>query len=156
MKKSAEVLYIAGKGGAGKTPTCNIIKDLLIKNDFTILEEKDLDNKDAIYLLNKANQHIVICTASDTKSIIEKLDNFLKEIFSNFNIKKLILILAIRNGGDNMRSYLKEIISTRVEVTDQLEIPLAKINGNSREEVYGWYRKSIDTLIEYILLEKLL
>ncbi len=148
----AKILYIAGNEDAGKTPTCRNINKLLQKKSFIKKDKEDLSNGDYIIYREKGNVHVVVCTASDLKEIIDKLKEFLEKICKHLNGEEnVLLILAIRNTGDSKRDYLEKMVNGLFQITDKIEIPLARISEKAGKDVHKWYHKAVDEIVEHTL-----
>ena len=151
VKSRVKILYIAGNEGAGKSPTCRNTKKLLESNNYKVTDmPMDFGCNDfAVHLCNQTN-NVILCTASDSKEIIDELIKFYNQ---HTDSGELTLILAARNKGDPMRNYLESKLKKIVVIEEKVEIPLVRINGNAGKEVHDWYHKSVDELVKKILSE---
>ena len=152
--RNAKILFIAGNEGSGKTPTCKEIENLLKQKSYSVKRKEDFpgSQEDFLIHLEKEATNIIVCTASDSKFIISQLIHFLEELIKEFKeCDELILILAARNEGDEMRSYLENEIFQIIHSKATIEIPLARINDNSKQNLKDWYYKSINELVKNVL-----
>ena len=151
--KEAKVLYIAGNERAGKTPTCKNINKMLQAHEYQQKGDKeDLFSGDYAIHLVKNKKHVVICTASDSNTVIMKFIEFLKKIAVCIGDDcVLVLILAMRNEGDRKRDLFEEEIKKIVSIKEKLEFPLARVSDRADSTVRDWYRKSVDAIITHVL-----
>lgn len=154
---NADILVIAGNEGSGKTPVCKNIDKLLKKNGYKKINTSNFNNKEKDYIvqLQKENTIVIICTASDLRLMINVLSNFIKKAIDALEKgQRVVLILAARNTGDPMREYLEDKINEIVNISNLVEVPLARINQNAQQTVHSWYHDAIDKLVEHILKVK--
>ena len=154
---NAEILLIAGNEGSGKTPVCKNIDKLLRKNGYNEITCKNFKNKEKDYIvqLQKENTIVIICTASDLRWMIDVLIDFIKAAIDALEEgQRVVLIFAARNTGDPMREYLEDKINEIVNISNLVEVPLARINQKAQKTVHSWYHNAIDKLVEHILKVK--
>jgi len=146
-------IIISGTQDSGKTTVVIRLKNLLIEKGYEIITIKDENEQDFLGLLYKNEKLILINSFSDTEYYIKRA----KELIESNEIH--IMITAIRNYSDSMRSYMKEKLNlcfldeqNANENNYYIEIPLAKVTKRyDKENAIEWYNKKIVNLISTLI-----
>lgn len=164
-----KTLFISGNENSGKTTICSRLKQKLSNKDgnYEVLEQilNELPNSEANphdYILvlkekkSNINQRIILNYAADSVKIIQNFIQVLERVANEKDVgfDNIILITAARNEDDEMRFNLQtelKKVYPDFNPDDIVEIPLARINGNSDTKLLEWYLTSIKELIVHIL-----
>jgi len=140
-----------GTSNTGKTQSINSLCHYLIHHlGYQYFLEKEVigaDPSDFQCILIKENKKILIHSPTDSKACIQDLCTFYQA-----HQDVAIIITAIRNIDDPMRSYLEE----NLPITSEdfcCEIPLGKvITGPRRKDNLIWYLEHIDSIAEKLIV----
>lgn len=146
-------IIISGTQDTGKTTVVIRLKNLLIEKGYEIKEIKEESEQDFLGLLYKNEKLILVNSFSDTEYYIRKA----KELIECNEIH--IMITAIRNNNDSMRSYMMEKLNLSFldeqnenGINSYMEIPLAKVTKRyDKENAIEWYNKKIVNLISTLI-----
>jgi len=159
-------LFISGAPNTGKTETIYDLTVYLISQGYEIVLMGNGDFVTQIpdsrtrvedfqcVIEKKISEHItkrvLINSATDNENRINSLLEFHK---NNPNVD--MIITSMRDGGDAMRSFLKEKLNIIPNTDIVVEVPLAKITRKRNlNTALRWYKKSINELVK-LGLEKL-
>jgi len=140
-------LFFGGARNTGKTKSIfQLANYLIVVKGYEVISGKIYDTpRDFQCVIEKDNRKVLIQSYSDDIKCIKAFSEFLKK-----NAGVEIVIIAIRDNSDRMRSKLFEAIG---HIDYELEIPLAKVKrGNSRENCLKWYLDNIEKLSEQIIV----
>ena len=165
-----KTVFISGNENSGKTTTFTKLKQKLCAKkghyevDERILNEMEVSEAnphDYIILLKEKNktskERIILNYAADNKTVIEKFKKTLETWNEDkkISLNHLTVITAARNDGDDMRNelikQLKRIYPEFMKKESFVEIPLARINGNSEKKLITWYLDAVIKLVLHIL-----
>lgn len=160
-------LFISGAPNTGKTETIYDLTVYLISQGYEIIlrgngnfaaptpdSQARVEDFQCI-IEKKISEHItktiLINSATDNENRINSLLNFCK---NNPNVD--LIITSMRDGGDAMRSFLKEKINIIPNTDIVVEVPLAKITRKRNfNAALRWYKNRINELVK-LAFEKIL